>query len=147
MPRPRKYSDKAERICVTLSPEVFEAIKDHPNRSGYIEQLIRFDLSMNDSIKIDSRLSELNDTAFSLDKDKLAVQKEINALEAQKNALQRIRDNSLNERMKILERFVQKHASEQDIRGWFEARTDKLRECNFSSPKEAVDWVRKNLAG
>ena len=147
MARPRKYKDGAKGICITLSPEVYEAIKDNPNRSGYIDQLIRFDLSMNETCKIDDRLAELNDKAFSLDKDKLTLTKEINALEAQKNALQRMKDNSLNARLKIVETFVGKRATETDIRGWFEARTDKLKECGFSTPKEATEWVKKRMAG
>ena len=148
MPRPRKYQNGAMRFCITVSPEVYEAIKDHPNRSGYIDQLIRFDLAMNETMNIDAKLSELNDKAFSLDKEKLTLTKEINALEAQKNALQRMKDNSLNARLKIVETFVSKRATETDIRGWFEARTDKLRECGFSTPKEATEWIMKRrMAG
>jgi len=147
MARPRKYQEGARGICITVSPEVFEAIKDHPNRSGYIDQLIRFDLSMNETTKIDDKLAELNDKAFSLDKEKLTLTKEINALEAQKNALQRMKDNSLNARLKIVETFVSKRATETDIRGWFESRTDKLKECGFSTPKEATEWVKRKMAG
>lgn len=146
MVRPRKYQDGAKGICITLSPEVFEAIKDHPNRSGYIDNLIRFDLAMNRTDEIDSKLEELNDKAFSLDKDKLAVKKEINALEAQKNALQRMKDNSLNERLKVVETFVSRRSTETDIRAWFESRTDKLKDCNFSTPKEATEWVKTRMA-
>lgn len=147
MPRPRKYQNGAMRFCITVSPEVFDAIKDHPNRSGYIDSLIRFDLAMNETTKIDDKLAELNDKAFSLDKDKLTLTKEINALEAQKNALQRMKDNSLNARLRIVETFVSRRSTETDIRAWFESRTDKLKECNFSTPKEATEWVKKRMAG
>ena len=134
-------------LSASFSPEIAEILKNKPNRSAYLESLVRFDLAMNESEQIDDKLAELNDKAFSLDKDKLTLIKEINALEAQKNALQRMKDNSLNARLRIVETFVSRRSTETDIRAWFESRTDKLKECNFSTPKEATEWVKKRMAG
>lgn len=145
MSRPRKYKDGAVRFCITVSPEVAEAIKNNPNRSAYIDSLIKLDLSMNTTAQIDAKLVELNDTVYSLEKDRLIAQKEINTLEAQKNALTRMNGDSMNARLKIVESFVSKRATETDIRGWFESRTDKLGECGFTTPEEATEWMKKKM--
>jgi hypothetical protein len=147
MSRPVKYHNGVIRTTITLPKHIYDAIANHPNRSAYIQKLIEFDLNMHESEQIDARLSELNDAVLSLEKDKLSLIKEKNALEAQKNALQRMKDNSLNARLKIVETFVSKRATETDIRGWFESRTDKLKECGFSTPKEATEWVKRKMAG
>jgi len=146
MSRPVKYHNGVIRTTITLPKHIYDAIANHPNRSAYIQKLIEFDLNMHESEQIDARLSELNDAVLSLEKDKLSLIKEKNALEAQKNALSRQRSGALDERMRILEYFIQKRATESDIRGYFEARTDKLSECDFKTPKEAVEWAKKNMA-
>lgn len=145
MARPRKYSDKAERICITLPPEVMALLQGHPNRSEYITQLVKFDIGLQDMEKIDGRLSELNEELFSLEKDRLTLLKEKNALEARKNAMQRTQGNQINERLKVLEFFQAKKATEREMLGWVQSRVDVLKKCGFESPTQMVDWLNAKL--
>ena len=142
--RPIKHQDGAVKIGIVLPTKTFAAIEHNPNRSEYINRLIMIDLSLYEAVHIDEKLSELNDTLFSIDKDRLTLVKEKNALEAAKNALTRQQSGTVNERLRIIEQF--RAATEREITSWFESRTDKLRDCGFADPKEATKWI-KNKGG
>ena len=142
--RPIKHQDGAVKIGIVLPTKTFAAIEHNPNRSEYINKLIIFDLALNETSHIDEKLAELNDTLFSIDKDRLTLVKEKNALEATKNALTRQQSGALDARLRMVEQF--QTATEREITGWFESRTDKLRDCGFADPKEATEWI-KNKGG
>lgn len=145
MSRPTKHPTGRKIVSLSVPEEVYAMIESLPNRSEYITQLVKFDLGLQDMEKIDGRLVELNEELFSLEKARLSLLKEKNALEARKNALQRMQGNSINERLKILEYFKSKKATEREILGWAESRVDVLSKCGFDSPKEMADWLGAKL--
>ena len=145
MPRPRISEGGRAVISVSLPDEIFQAIKDHPNRSGYICQLIMLDLNMRGAEKLDTRLSELNDALFSMEKERLSLVSEKNALEAQKNLLQRRQNATVNERLKLLEMFREAKATPSEIRGWLSSRLDRLRDCGFNNTEEGLEWMSKHM--
>lgn len=145
MPRPAKSRTGRKIVSLSVPEEVFALIENLPNRSEYIVQLVKFDLNLQDLEKIDTELSVLNDKLFSLEKHRLTLLKEKNALEARKNALQRTQGNSVNERLKVLEFFQNKKATEREVLGWLQSRVDVLRKCGFDSPKEMAGWISEKL--
>lgn len=132
-------------VSLSVPEEVYAMIEGLPNRSEYIVQLVKFDLGLQDMEKIDGRLAELNEELFSLEKGRLTLLKEKNALEARKNAMQRTQGNQINERLKVLEFFQAKKATEREMLGWVQSRVDMLKKCGFESPTQMVDWLNAKL--
>lgn len=147
MARPYKYGDRAVRVCLTLSQDVAAALKAYVNKSEYIDQLVRSDLQNSDLAKINAQLEELNAKRYELEKDLLVNSKERNALESQRNRVSERKSASMEERLKLVERFMQSRASKREIESWFESRTDALKACDFATPAEAAEWVDKKMAG
>ncbi len=145
MSRPTKHPTGRKIVSLSVPEEVYAMIESLPNRSEYITQLVKFDLGLQDMEKIDGRLVELNEELFSLEKARLSLLKEKNALEARKNAMQRTQGNQINERLKVLEFFQAKKATEREMLGWAQSRLDMLKKCEFESPAQMVDWLNAKL--
>lgn len=147
MARPYKYGERAVRVCLTLSQDVAAALESYANKSEYIDNLVRSDIQNSDLAKINAQLEELNAKRYELEKDLLANSKERNTLESQRNRVSERKTASMEERLKLVERFMQSRASKREIESWFESRTDALRTCDFATPAEAAEWVDKKMAG
>ncbi|HOK27559.1 MAG TPA: hypothetical protein PLI21_00865 [Methanomassiliicoccaceae archaeon] len=145
MPRPMKHPSGRRVLSISIPEEVYAMIESLPNRSEYIAQLVKFDLGLQDMEKIDGRLAEINEELFSLEKSRLTLLKEKNTLEARKNTLQRTQGNQMNERLKVLEFFQAKKATEREMLGWLQNRLDVLKECGFESPSQMLDWLNAKL--
>lgn len=147
MARPYKYGDRAVRVCLTLSQDVAAALEAYANKSEYIDQLVRSDMQNSDLARINAQLEELNAKRYELEKELLSNSRERNALESQRNRVSERKSASMEERLKIVERFMQSRASKREIEGWFANRNDALKACDFATPAEAAEWVDKKMAG
>jgi hypothetical protein len=145
--RPRRSEGGRKVVSISLPDEIFQMIRDLPNRSDYIANLITFDLAMNEAGNIDKKLVELNDTLFSMEKDRLSLIQEKNRVEAQKNILQRQHNAVVNERLKLLEMFRAAKATPSEIQGWLSSRLDKLRDCGFDAVEDGTNWMKEHMEG
>ena len=142
-------------MSVSLSEEAWSLVADYENKSAYIEELIRRDnqqyddpstfrqtmihregleQATRDRDEAESRIKYHQENIVRLEAD-LVNKKELEQPDVEAS------------RKMVLETMKERRAKETDIRSWFESRSDKRIDCGFKSPKEATEWVLRNMAG
>jgi len=142
-------------LSISLSEEVWNLLDGYENKSAYICELIQRDNQRyDDPSKFRQTMIHregLEQATRDRDEAEARItyhQENIDRLESEaENRKEMGQPDREAAREKVLAWAKEKRATEKDIRGWFEARSDKRIDCGFKSPKEAADWVRQKMAG
>jgi len=143
-------------LSISLSEEVWNLLPPvGENRSAYIEELIRRDNEQYDDPSTYRKMLRLRESIETAIRDRedaearmIEFQEKLDQLESEAGNRKELKQPDIEAaRDQVLAWAKKNKATEKDIRGWFEARTDKRIDCGFKSPKEAVDWVRQKMAG
>ena len=158
MSKGRPFPDgKGRRTSIIIRPDIWARIGNGPNVSELINDVLERELFSNGDPRAHNRLLQL-------ERELTHIQDERAALDAQEAALQAERERLLEDNKQVLathasdiekvrretaEMFLRKYekkpAVRAEVRGWWSARLDKLKECDFSDPETATDWTMSEL--